>query len=144
MTARTRRRLATVVLAPAAALSAWAAYRFAGIDLTVSTGDGMVAAGDVVAAALVGAVAAWFVVRQLERHTRRAGFWWPPLGSMALAISTVGPSWFAEGASEAALVSLHFVTGIVVIVGFATTLPRCSDCRAICLCGGVSRSDPAP
>jgi Family of unknown function (DUF6069) len=140
MTTRTRRRLATVVLAPAAALAAWACIRVAGIDLVVSSGDGTVGAADVVVAALAASLAAWVVVPQLEWRTRRPWLWWPALGSTALAVSTIGPSWPAEGAGSAALVALHFVTAVVVITGFATTLPECRDCVR----GRVLRGDPAP
>jgi len=133
---RTRRRIVTVVLAPAGALLAWTGIRLAGVDLVVKTGDGTVGPIEVVVAALVGALGGWFAVRLLERHTRRPGLWWPPLGSSALAISTLGPSYLDDSTSALALTGLHFVTGIVVITGFATTLPtRCgwgtTDCTTV-------------
>ena len=137
MTARTRRRIATVLLAPVAALAAWVCIRLAGIELVVSTGDGTVGPVDVAAAALLGGLGAWVVVWLLERHTSRPGFWWPAVGTTALTVSTIGPSHLAHGASSLALVALHFVTAIVVICGFATTLP-CRHCRV------VPRGDPAP
>lgn len=129
MTDRTRHRIATVVLAPAAALSAWALIRVAGVDLIVTTGNGTVGPVDVVAAALLAALGAWVVVWLLERHTGRPGLWWPPLGSTTLAISTLGPSYLSDGTSAVALTGLHFVTAIVIICGFAATLP------AWCTCG---------
>jgi Family of unknown function (DUF6069) len=144
MTRHTRRRIGTVVLAPAAALAGWAVIRLFGVDLVVSTGDGIVGAADVVAAALVGALAGWVVVRLLERHSRRPWLWWPALGSSALAVSTIGPSHLAEGTSGVALTALHFVIAIVVISGFATTLPACPRCGARRGRGGVPRSDPSP
>ena len=144
MTDRTRRRIATVVLAPAAALGAWAFLRLVGIELEVSTGNGTVGPVDAVVAALVGALGGWFVVRLVERHTRRPGFWWPPLGSTALAVSTIGPAYLSDGISAVALTGLHFVTAIVVITGFATTLPAWCDCGAMRVRSGVPRSDPAP
>jgi Family of unknown function (DUF6069) len=143
MTARTRRRIATVLLAPAAALVAWACSRLAGIDLVVSRGDGTVGPVDVAAAALLGALGAWVVVRLLERHSSRPGYWWPAVGTTALTVSTIGPSHLAHGASSAALVALHFVTAIVVICGFATTLP-CEHCRPSDARPAVPRGDPAP
>jgi hypothetical protein len=125
MTIRNR-RLATVVAAPVAALIAWACIRLGGIDLVVKTGDGSVGPADVVVAALAAALAGWFVVRLQERYTDRPGFWWPPLGSTALAVSTIGPAYLSDGVSAVALTGLHFVTAIVVITGFAATLPaRC-------------------
>jgi hypothetical protein len=144
MSDRTRRRIATVVLAPAAALSAWAFMRLVGVDFVVSTGDGTVGPLDVVVAGLIGGLGGWFVVRLLERHTRRAGFWWPALGSMALAVSTIGPAYLSDDISALALTALHFVTAIVVITGFATTLPAWCDCGAIGVRGNVPRGDPAP
>ena len=141
MTQHTRRRIGTVVLAPAAALAGWAVFRLLGVDLVVSIGDGTVGTAGV-AAALVGALAGWVVVRLLERHSRRPWLWWPALGSTALAVSTIGPSHLAEGTSGVALTALHFLTAIVVISGFATTLP--CDCGACSVRGGVPRSDPSP
>ena len=144
MTQRTRRRVATVVLAPAAALATWGLIRILGVDLVVSTGDGTVGAVDVAAAALVSALGGWFVVRLLERHSRRPWLWWPALGTTALTVSTIAPSHLAHGTSAVALTALHFVTAIVVITGFATTLPACRECGAWSVRGGVLRSDPSP
>jgi hypothetical protein len=48
---------------------------------------------------------------------------WSYLSSTALAVSVIGPSWLAEGASAGALIALHFVVAAFVIVGFARTLP---------------------
>jgi hypothetical protein len=122
---RTRLRIGTVILAPAAALLTWACIRLAGVDLVVKTGDGTVGPIDVAAASLAGALGGWLAVRLLERHTRRPGLWWPPLGSTTLAVSTIGPSYLSDGVSAVALTALHFVTAIVVITGFATTLQTC-------------------
>jgi hypothetical protein len=139
---RTRRRIGTVLLAPSAALAAWALIRLSGIELVVSVGDGTVGPADVVAAALVGALAGWLVVRSLERHTRAPERWWPAIGSMALAVSTIGPSWLADEGSAVALVALHFVVGIVVITGFALTLPKCQ--HEACRCGKRLRGSGPP
>jgi hypothetical protein len=67
----TRRRIATVILAPVAALAAWAVVRLIGVDLVVSSGDGTVGRVDVLTAALFGALAGWFVVQLLERRSSR-------------------------------------------------------------------------
>jgi FtsH-binding integral membrane protein len=131
MTNRTRRRIGTLVLAPAAALAAWACLRLAGLDFDVKTGDGAVGPVDVVTAAFVGSLAGWFVVRLVERHSRSPRLWWARIGSTALAISTIGPAYLSDGISALALTALHFVTAIVVITGFATTLPtRCCESAA--------------
>jgi hypothetical protein len=124
MTHRNFRRLATVVLAPVAALAAWAIVRLLGIDLDVSGATGTVGAGDVVAAALAGAVAAWLVVALVERRSRHPRAAWGLIASTGLSLSVIGPSWLAAGAAGAvALIALHFVVAVVVIVGFAGTLP---------------------
>jgi hypothetical protein len=122
LTHRTR-RIGTVLLAPVAAITAWASIRLIGIDLVVSTGNGSVGPVDVFVAALVGALAGWFVVRLLERRSRHPRPWWSFVGSTALAVSIIGPAWLADGASSVALITLHIVTAAVVISGFAGTLP---------------------
>ena len=122
MSHRHRRRIATVLIAPVVALGAWALIRLAGIDLEVSAGPGTVGPVNVLTAALAGALAGWIVVGLLERYSRRPRARWPFVGSTALAVSITGPAWLADGASAAALIALHFVTAVVVIIGFAPTL----------------------
>jgi Family of unknown function (DUF6069) len=122
MTDNTRRRIGTVVLAPAAALAAWAVIRLTGIDLVVSVGDGTVGPTDVFGAALLGALAGWAVVRLLERTIRYPRRLWSFLGSTALAVSVIGPTSFADGTSSVALIALHFVVAVIVIGGFGRTL----------------------
>lgn len=126
MTDLVHRRLPVVVLAPLAALTTWAIARLLGVDLVLKS-ERTVGAVDVVAAALIGAMAGWLVVRLLERHTRNPRAAWPLVGSTALAASTIGPTWLADGTSAVALIMVHVVTGVVVIAGFARTLP-CRDC----------------
>ena len=136
MTHRTIRRVSTVVLAPAAALATWAVAQLVGIDLVVTGPDGDTSVGpvDVVAAALAGALAGWAVVWLLERHSERPVVWWPFIGSTALAISIVGPSWLADGTGAVALIAMHVVTAVVVIRGLAKTLPaHRSDCDSPCV-----------
>jgi hypothetical protein len=122
MTDRTR-RIGTVILAPTTALTTWALIELTGIDLHVSTGNGTVGAADVLAAALIGALCAWLVTRLLESHSRYPRRWWAFTGSTALAVSMIGPAWLADGSSVVALMTLHLVTAVVVITGFAATLP---------------------
>ena len=129
MTSRNLRRLATVLVAPAAALAAWAFVQLIGIDPTVSGATGAVGAGDVVAAALVAAAAAWLVLLLVERRSSRPRKTWPVVASTALSVSVIGPTWLADGAGAVALIALHVVVALVVITGFAGTLParRCED-----------------
>jgi hypothetical protein len=118
----TRRRLITVGLAPLAALAAWSSMKALGADLVLK--DGMsVGAGDVVLAAVTGAVAAWVVARWIERHSHRPRSVWGFTASTALAVSGIGPSWLADGVTALLLFGLHFVTAGVVIIGFLPTLP---------------------
>lgn len=145
MTYRTRRRIGTVVLAPAAALITWGFIRLLGIDLVVAAGSGTVGPVDVFGAALVGALAGWLVVRLLERFSRHPRPWWVFVGSTTLAVSMIGPSYLADGASAVALITLHVVTAVVVISGFAGTLSvhRSGDTTCPswwpCTCGDPSR-----
>jgi hypothetical protein len=117
------RRVTTVVLAPAAALATWALFRAAGVTFHVSTGSGRVGAGDVVVGATVAALLGWLVVRWLEGHVQRPRLWWARTGSTAFAISVIGPSWLADGVSSVALIVLHLVTAVVIVIGFAATVP---------------------
>jgi hypothetical protein len=135
MTSRTRRRLLTVVAAPAAALLAWAAItQWAGVKLAVSTG-GTVGAGSVAVVALLAGLGAWLVVRAIERRAANPRLTWGLAASTVLALSMAGPSWTADGAAAVALMSLHFVVAAVVIPGFMRTLPApdCARCRPAAL-----------
>lgn len=117
-----------VTLAPAAAIVTWAAVRLAGGDFVLEGGHGTVGPGDVVGAALVAGLGAWYVVRLLERRTGRPGFWWPLVGSTVLGVSLIGPSYLADGVDALALSGLHIVTAMVLIWGLATTLPGYNAC----------------
>src|SRR5262245_20616332 len=114
--------MATLALAPVAALAAWGFEKALDADLVLNDGT-TVGASDVVVAAAVGAGAAWLVVRWIERHTRRPRSVWAFVASTALAVSGIGPSWLADGVTALLLFGLHFVTAVVVIAGFMQTLP---------------------
>lgn len=120
----TSRRFTTVLLAPIAALATWGLFRAAGVSFHISTSDSRVGASDVVVAATVAALLGWVVVRWLERHVQRPRVWWARIGSTALSISIIGPSWLADGGSSVALMALHLVTAVVIVVGLAGTVPR--------------------
>lgn len=122
MNGTTRRRLITLVLAPAAALAAWSLMKALGADLVLKNGTA-VDAGDVVLAAVVGAGAGWLVAHWIEGHTRRPRSLWAFVASTALAISGIGPSWLADGVTALLLFGLHFATAVVVIACFMPTLP---------------------
>ncbi len=118
------RRVATVLLAPLAALAAWASMRADGVAFHVSTGSGRVGAGDVLVAATLVALLGWVVIRWLERHVERPRLWWARIASTCLAVSIVGPSRLAGNVDSVALMGLHIVTAFVVITGFTATVPR--------------------
>jgi Family of unknown function (DUF6069) len=107
-----------------AALAAWALVTALGVELTVGKGTdaSQVGAADVLAAALVAGLAGWWVQRLLAR--RGVARWWPSVGTTALSISVVGPTWLADGAAGVALIAMHFAVGAVLIAGFSRLIPR--------------------
>jgi len=112
---------ATVVVAGVAAgVLTWGLARLSGIDPEVGRGGDTTPVGlpDVIVASLIGGVAAWAVHALLARRGR-ALRWWPFVGSTALAISMIGPSYYADGESAVALMAMHFTVGFVLIFGMS-------------------------
>ena len=107
-----------VAAAMVVALAIWALARLLGVELTVGKGPdaGLVGPGDVLAAVVVASLAAWVVQQLLAR--RGAAGWWPFVGSTALAISIIGPTWLADGAASVVLIAMHLAVGLVLIAGF--------------------------
>ena len=126
-----RGRSAAVVATTAlVALAIWGLARALGVELAVGKGDqaSRVGAADVPVAVLVAGVAAWLVQRLLVR--RGAAGWWPFVGSTALAISIIGPTWLADGMASVVLIGMHLAVGLVLIAGFnhhVKTLSRGDD-----------------
>jgi hypothetical protein len=120
----TRRSLEVIAAGAGVALAIWALVSALGVELTVGKGADASQVGvvEVVAAALLAGLGAWAVQRQLAR--RGAGRWWPFVGSTALAISVIGPSWLADGAAGVALIGMHLAVGAVLIAGFSRLLPH--------------------
>jgi hypothetical protein len=119
-TMRSSTRSALVVAAAVAvALAMWAVARLLGVDLTVRIGQDprQVGVVDVLVATLLAGLGAWAVYLLLARRPRTAR-WWPFVGSTAIAISMLGPSYLADGAAAAALIGMHLAVGFVLIVGF--------------------------
>jgi hypothetical protein len=115
-----RRRSAGVVAAAmVVALAIWALARLLGAELTVGKGAdaSAVGAADVLVAALLAGLAAWGVHALLVR--RGAARWWPFVGSTALAISIIGPTWMADGVAGVVLIGMHLAVGVVLIAGFS-------------------------
>lgn len=118
---------AVVVAGMAAGLTVWAVVRAMGVDLHVER-DGeisTVGAPDVLTASLIAGVGAW-AVHSLMASRGRLVRWWPFVASTVLAISMMGPSYFADGADAMALMAMHFAVGVVLIVGLSLRNPRCA------------------
>ena len=124
MQATTRNSLAVVAAGMVAGLVVWAVVRLLGVDLTVESGSGttQVDVVDVALTTLVAGLAAWGVFALLLRWRRAR--WWPFVGSTALAISIIGPSYLADGISAVSLICLHVLVAVVLITGFARFMPR--------------------
>ena len=100
------------------ALAIWALARLLGVELTVGKGTdtSLVGPGDVLVAVVLASLAAWVVQQLLARHG--AAGWWPFVGSTALAVSIIGPTWLADGAASVVLIGMHLAVGLVLIAGF--------------------------
>jgi uncharacterized protein DUF6069 len=122
-TRTTRGSLAVVAAGMATALVAWAVIQLLGIDLTVEAGSGtaQVGAVDVLLASLVAGLAAWGVYTLLAHWGQPR--WWPSIGSIGLALSMLGPSYLADGISAFSLICLHILVAVVLITGFARSIP---------------------
>jgi Family of unknown function (DUF6069) len=118
-----QRSTAIVAAALVVALATWALAAVLGVDLTVGKGPDAspVGAAEVLVTVVLAGLAAWGAQRLLAR--RRAAGWWPVVGSTALAISIIGPTWLADGTASVALIGMHLAVGVVLIAGFNTSGP---------------------
>jgi hypothetical protein len=102
-----------------AAMAVWAVARVAGIDFELKERASMDTVGPVavIVTTVVAGLAAWGVYTLLFRagHLR----WWPAVGSAALATSTIGPNWYADGGDAVALLLMHLVVGVSLMLGLA-------------------------
>jgi hypothetical protein len=107
-----------VAAATVIALAIWALARMLGVEVTVGRGPDAtpVGAADVLVTVVLAGLAAWGVQTLLAR--RRAAGWWPFVGSTALAISIIGPTWLADGVAGVVLIGMHLAVGLVLIAGF--------------------------
>jgi hypothetical protein len=105
------------------ALAIWALARLLGVDLIVGKGSDATTVGavDVLVTVVLAGLAAWMVQRLLAR--RGAAGWWPFVGSTALAISIIGPTWLADGMASVVLIGMHLAVGFVLIAGFNRSVP---------------------
>jgi len=108
-----------VTAAAVVALAIWALARLLEVELTVGKGRDAspVGAVEVIVTVLLAGLAAWGVHTLLVR--RGAARWWPFVGSTALAISVIGPTWLADGAAGVVLIGMHLAVGFVLIAGFS-------------------------
>jgi hypothetical protein len=67
-------------------------------------------------------LAGWGAFALLLRWRRAR--WWPFVGSTALAISIIGPSYLADGISAVSLICMHVAVGVVLITGFMRAVPN--------------------
>jgi hypothetical protein len=113
-----KRTTGVVAVAAAAALVIWAVARLLGVDVEVEFGGGIREVGpvDILATTIVVGLAAW-VVHSLLARTPRTARWWPFVGSTALAVSMLGPSYQSDGAAAVALIAMHLAVGAVLIKG---------------------------
>jgi hypothetical protein len=107
-----------VATALVVALAIWALARLLGVELIVGKGAdaNAVGAADVLVTVVLAGLAAWAVQRLLAR--RGAAGWWPFVGSTALSISIIGPTWLADGMASVVLIGMHLAVGFVLIAGF--------------------------
>jgi Zn-dependent alcohol dehydrogenase len=121
MRATAWRSVGIIGVAAASALVIWAAARLLGIELTVGKGPDASQVGvvDVLLTTVVAGLLAWGTHRLLARSVRTLR-WWPFVGSTAIAVSMLGPSYLADGAAAAAaLIAMHLAVGAVLVYGFA-------------------------
>lgn len=119
MNDRSKRALQTIGVATSATLVIYGLIRWLWVlpVADMESADEPLGWRNVLIATLLAGFAAWGVYAMLHRAGRER--WWPFVGSTALAISVIGPSYLADGASAVALIVLHFVAAFVLIVGFA-------------------------
>lgn len=121
----TRVRALTVAAALGAAVLGWALLGpVAGLDLTVTVGDGQqrLGAAAVIVATLVVGLAGWGLRALLDRLTARARTVWTVIAAIVLAVSLLGPVGSAVGGGTvAALIGLHLLVGLVLLFGLRAT-----------------------
>jgi Family of unknown function (DUF6069) len=113
-----KRTTGVIAVAAAAALAVWAVARLLGVDVEVELGGEIrqVGPADILLATFVAGLAAWVVHSLLARSPRTAR-WWPFVGSTAIAISMLGPSYLSDGAAAVALIAMHLAVGAILVKG---------------------------
>ena len=113
-----KRATGVIAVAAAAALVISAVARLLGVDVEVGFGGEIrqVGPADILVTTVVVGLAAW-VVHSLLARTPRTARWWPLVGSTAIAISMLGPSYLSDGAPAVALIAMHLAVGAILIRG---------------------------
>ncbi len=116
----TSRHLEVLIAAVMVGLALWGAFRLVGVelDLKEAAASDRVRAIDVFVSTTLAGLAVWAIHSYLVRHHRER--LWPFLGSTALAISIIGPTWLADGEAAVALIVMHLAVGATIIGGFAS------------------------
>jgi hypothetical protein len=123
MTTYPRRPQQALVVAAATIAALVAYWLMTLLDVDFMLKDGTeVGAAEVGVTALAAGLLGWLVFELLARTGR--AHWWPSVGSVALAISILGPSYEADGKTAVALIVLHFVVAIIMIAGLSATSSR--------------------
>lgn len=127
-----RIRLLVVAVAALAAVAVWAVAEFvAGTDLRAPAFDGSsgttdLALGQVLASAVLAALAGWGSLALLERLTRRARPLWIALAAVAFVVSLGGPM-SGTGVSMANrwwLLAMHVAVAAVLVPGLPSARRR--------------------
>ena len=113
-----KRTTDVIAVAAAAALVIWGIACLLGVDVEVELGGEIrqVGPADILVTTVVVGLAAW-VIHSLLARTPRTARWWPFVGSTAIAVSMLGPSYLSDGAAAVALIAMHFAVGAVLIKG---------------------------
>ena len=124
-----KRATGVIAVAAAAAPVIWGIARLLGVDVEVELGGEIrqVGPADILVTTVVVGLAAWVVYSLLAR-TPRTARWWPFVGSTAIAISMLGPSYLSDGAAAVTLIAMHFAVGAILIKGLF-------EARALALTG---------
>jgi Family of unknown function (DUF6069) len=120
MTSDSAHKYAGVTLvAVIVAVATWSVIRALGVETVVGKGPDplQVGANEVAVAALVTGLGVWAAYARLARRGLTSR--WPVVGSTALAVSVIGPSWLADGASAVSLICLELAVAFVLVVGFS-------------------------
>jgi hypothetical protein len=111
-----------IAAATAVALVLYGLIRWLWVDpvAEINGKDQVVGWANVLIVTVLAGLVAWGVAILLKRAGKAR--WWPAVGSVALAISIIGPSYQADGSSAVALILLHIAVAIVLIVGLARVI----------------------